>query len=406
MNRQFFPVLAVLGLMTLWVSPGQAQIPVPPQTRAIVEGNNEFAWDLYQHLSTKKGNLFYSPYSISNALAMTYAGARGQTAEEMAKTLNFPGKQETFHPAFGKLVRILNAKNIKRQYQLNIANSLWGQKGYDFSEEFRKLSETHYVAGLKEVDYINATEEARQRINEWVENETQKKINDLLPKGVLNRNTRLVLANAIYFKAAWQKPFGKYATKPQDFFVNPNEKIQVPMMNKREFLAYTEGDRFQSVAIPYKRGELEMVIFLPKTKDSLAALEKSLTADNIQKWWAKSRRTYVDLKLPRFEFTTEFQLKNVLAKMGMPQAFSNTANFSGLSSRNDLKITEVVHKAFVDVNEKGTEAAAATGVIVGVKSALPENPISFHADHPFVFVIRENNTGSILFVGRVVNPQP
>jgi serpin B len=287
-----------------------------------------------------------------------------------------------------------------------VANALWGQKGYTFLPAFLKVTEDQYGAGLKELDFAKDTDKARQTINAWVEKETQNKIKELLKPGILQDDTRLVLTNAIYFKAPWQEPFGDGSTKPAPFTKADGSKIEVPMMAKGDMMQYTEGDNFQAVAIPYKGHELSMVIFLPKKADGLAELEKSLTSANVDTWLKKMSSYQVSLKLPKFKTTSEFNLKAVLSKMGMALAFSNQADFSGMTSQEKLKIDEVVHKAFVDVNEKGTEAAAATAVIMRPTSAIinPKTAV-FHADHPFIVLIRENQTGSILFMGRVVDPQ-
>jgi len=371
--------------------------------KRVVNGNTKFACELYQKLAAADGNLFFSPYSISAALAMTYGGARGNTAKEMAATLHFDGPQQPFHEAFGALTRKLQGEDKKRRFQLHIANRLWGQKDFGFVPEFIASSREHYGAGLEEVDFIGATEQARQAINAWVQKQTQDKIKDLLKPGILNNLTRLVLTNAIYFKAAWIEPFDPKNTKPGDFLAGGVKKTQVPMMRHSQRTRFMETDDFSALELPYEQHELSMMVRLPKKSDGLAALEKTLTDEQLQKCLAKLSDRQVDIQLPKFKTTAEFRLDQVLQEMGMRDAFDDTkADFTGLSSMKGLSITAVVHKAFIDVNEAGTEAAAATAVVIGLRS-LPQ-PATFHADHPFIYLIRDNQTGSVLFAGRVVNP--
>ena len=377
--------------------------------QAVVNGNNDFAYDLYKELRENEGNLFFSPYSISTALGMTYAGARAETAEQMANTLHFPLKQKRLHPAFKQITGLLNAQGKQRPYELSVANALWGQKGFSFLPEFIKTTRQDYDAGFAELDFVNESEKARQTINKWVEGKTNDKIKDLIPKGVLNEDTRLVLTNAIYFKSAWAQEFFKAQTKQEPFLVSGKTSVKVPMMHKGEKLNYMQTDEFQLVNIPYQGQQLSMIVVLPKSEKEFSGVENSLTNANLNKWLRASKLHIVDLKLPKFKVTDEISLKKYLSKMGMPLAFSNQANFSGMTSEERVKIDEVLHKAFVDVHEKGTEAAAATAVIIAKVTAIlnPKLPprANFHADKPFMFLIRENRTGSILFMGRVNDPR-
>jgi serpin B len=371
----------------------------------VVKDNNTFALDLYAQLAGEKDNLFFSPFSISTALAMTYAGARGQTATEMAQTLHFPLNQQELHPAFARLLKEMNGKNNKGSLELHLANALWGQKGYGFRNEFLEVTKANYGAGLREVGFVQAADEARQTINRWVEEQTQNKIKDLIQPGILTPMTRLVLTNAIYFKAAWQYPFSEYATKQEEFQVTPDKKVPVPMMHQVKGFNYLDGGTFQLLEMPYQGRQQSMLVFLPKTGDGLAEFEKTLTAKNLESWLGKCSTQQVTVAFPKFKFTRAFELNKTLSAMGMPLAFSDRADFSGMDGRKDLYISNVIHKAFVDVHEKGTEAAAATAVVVATKSAPPAPKHEFRADHPFVFVIRDHRTGSILFLGRVTNPQ-
>jgi serpin B len=381
-----------------------ARPAAPPADRAeAVKGNNAFALDLYARLRGREGNLFFSPASVSTALAMTYAGARGQTAEEMAKTLHFTLGQDRLHPALGSLLRDLHAGRKDRGYRLSIANALWAQRGHPFLADFLKLNKDNYGAGVRKVDFKRATAEARQAINRWVEKQTQDKIKELLKRGVLDADTRLVLTNAIYFKGDWASQFKKDRTRQAPFQVSAKKKVTVPLMTQTARFNYLVGDGFQALELPYAGKDLSMVVLLPRKADGLADLEKKLTAEQLAGWLKGLRREKVTVVLPRFKATSEFSLKGTLSSMGMPTAFTGRADFSGMDGKRDLFLSAVVHKAFVDVNEQGTEAAAATGVVAKTVSA--EIIADFRADHPFVFLIRDQRSDSILFLGRLADPK-
>jgi serpin B len=381
----------------------------------VVEANNKFALELYAKLQARQGNLFFSPYSISTALAMAYAGARGQTEEQMAKTLHFPTTvrrdgsevvpfRERFHPAFAAIIKDLNARGQKGAYELTVANALWGQKGYGFLKEFLDTIKAHYDGQFNEVDFVTATETARKTINAWVEKETKNKIKNLIPPGALNSLTRLVLTNAIYFKGNWARQFKKDRTNNAPFTLTNDDKVNVPMMNQTAEFKYMEAEDFQALELPYVDNELSMIILLPKEFDGLSKFEKKLTPENVSNWLARLRKRKVIVSIPKFKMTSQFGLAGVLKSMGMRDAFSQQADFSGMNGKKDLFISAVIHKAYVDVNEEGTEAAAATGIVVGITSVQPQPPV-FRADHPFLFLIRDNNSGSILFIGRMMNPK-
>jgi serpin B len=377
---------------------------VKSDVAAVVKSNDAFAFDLYAKLREKEGNLFFSPESISTALAMTYAGARGETAAEMAKTLHFTLKPDQIHPAFHALIDELNGARKKRGYQLTVANALWGQKGFNFLPDFIKLTKANYGAGLHEVDFAGNTEAARKTINAWVEKETKDKIKDLLQPGVLDSLTRLVLTNAIYFKGNWDRQFKKDLTKKDAFHVSGDKKIDALLMHDTGKFKYFDGGSFQALEMPYKGKELSMVVLLPKKIDGLGELEKTLTAAAVAEWLPKLREQEVAVSLPKFKSTSEFSLNDTLETMGIKQLFAaGAADLSGMDGKRDLFVSAVVHKAYVDVNEEGTEAAGATSVVVKLEAA-PFRP-EFRADHPFVFLIRDNHSSSTLFLGRVVNPQ-
>ncbi len=371
----------------------------------IAKGNTAFAFDLYQQLrKTNDGNLFYSPYSISTALAMTYAGANNKTAEEMAQTLHFELAPVDFHNGFGHLINQFNQQGQKGDYQLSVANALWGQKDFPFLDSFLELNSQCYKAGLENVDFVKETEKTRKQINQWVEKKTQDKIKDLIPQGMLDATTRLVLTNAIYFKGDWTLKFDAEQTKDEPFYVTPTKTVTAPLMHQKDRFKYAQAESLQLLELPYKGEDLGMLVLLPGEKNGLASLEKKLTAENLTEWQKLLRKKEVLVTLPKFTMTCRYDdLAKTLADMGMPIAFTSQADFSGMTGGKDLFISDVVHKAFVEVNEEGTEAAAATGVGMRL-TAMPTPPPVFQADRPFVFIIKDNNTGSILFVGRVADP--
>jgi len=387
--------------------------------KIIVEGNNKFALELFAKLQNSKGNLFFSPYSISTALAMTHAGARNETESQMADVLHFPvsvnrGSDSKSKPSlnrqqfaleFGKIIQDLNNRGRKEAYTLTVANALWGQKDYGFLEEFLDLIENSYDGRLNEVDFIRAAEKARKTINTWVETKTNGKIKNLISEGVLDSMTRLVLTNAIYFKGNWAKQFEENRTQDAPFTLADGQKIDVAIMNQKSEFGYMETDSFQALELPYVNEELSMVILLPRKHDTLDEFEKTLTLENLTQWLTKIHKREVVVFVPKFKMTSQFGLAPVLKSMGMKDAFSSAADFSGINGKKDLFISAVIHKAYVEVNEEGTEAAAATGVVMRLTSVGPAPIPVFRADHPFLFLIRDNLTGSILFIGRVANPK-
>ena len=384
----------------------------------LVRGNNAFAFDLYRALSGGEGNLFYSPFSISQALAMTSAGARGETLSQMADTLHYALPQSSLHPAFNVLDRTLTSRGQSpggapnndgeagQYFRLNIANAVWGQDGYHFLPDFLDVLAEHYGAGMMAVDFVGAADESRVRINDWVAEETAGKIKDLLPPGVIDHSTRLVLTDAIYFNASWLWPFSPRNTEVRPFHLAGGGTVRVPMMTEtsKEFYGYVKGNRYQAVDVPYSWGELSMTVLLPD-EGTLEAFEGSLDSEMLDRIIDDIETDYVTLTMPLFEFESEFSLGDTLAGMGMPDAFGVGADFSGMTGSRDLWISEVVHKAFVSVDEEGTEAAAATGVAMAASGPSKE-PIAVTVDRPFVFLIRDTGTGTVLFLGRVSNPDP
>lgn len=413
MKRIITFILIVSMGVTGFIKIGQAQ-EGKSDIDIVVKGSNEFGLDLYAKLKGKEGNLFFSPYSISTALAMTYAGARGETAKQMAEVMHFDLEQKKLHPAFAKIINDLNARGEKGNYKLSVANSLWGQEGYKFLKDFIDLLNKSYGAGLFLVNFKKAAEEARLKINAWAEEKTNNKIKNLIPQKALNKYARLVLVNAIYFKGNWASQFNNENTKEMPFRVKPEKEITVPMMYQRQEYKYLEEDNVQVLEMPYVGEELSMVILLPKATDGLKELEDLLTIKKLDKWCKSLYKEEVNVYLPKFKMTYEFTLKDILMAMGMKDAFipkpneppiiEPYANFLGMGGTRDLYISEGFHKAFVEVNEEGTEAAAVTAIVVCTSEEVPPPPIVFCADHPFLFLIKDNKSGSILFMGRVVNP--
>ncbi len=374
-----------------------------------VSGNNDFAFDLYQSLREGDSNLFYSPYSISLALAMTYAGARGETAGQMADTLHFDLNQDRLHPLFNSLDIELNKRGEGARgkdgegFKLSIINAIWGQKNYKFLSSFLDSLAQNYGAGLRPLDFASELEESRLTINSWVSDQTNEKIKDLIPQGVLSPATVLVLTNAIYFNAAWQYPFNENQTKEGPFYLLDGNTVTVPMMRNTESYGYAEGDNYQAIELSYDGGELSMVILLPQA-GQFEAFEDALDGNRVADIIGSIGYRQVALTMPRFTYESKFMMRGTLSDMGMRDAFmGGFADFSGINGQRTLFIDEIIHQAFVDVDETGTEAAAATAVIVA-ELAAPAEPKQVTIDRPFIFLIRDVETGTILFIGRVLNP--
>ncbi len=400
--------LAVIVSPRGWTGepPGAPQQSLKP----LVEGNTRFALNLYAQLLAEdpKGNHFLSPFSISTALAMVAAGARGETQAEMVRTLHLPDQAYT---AFGHLLRDLqgNGDPAKRGFTLSTANALWAQQGYPWRTEYKKLLQQDFRAGLFDVDFISQPEQARNTINKWVENETREKIKDLIPSGAITPLTRAVLTNAIYFKGDWLSQFDKKRTQEQPFTRLDGSQVKVPLMyqSNPKGCLYAETPDLQVLDLPYAGKRLSMTILLPRKYDGLPALEKQLHAEKLtQILGALGPAWDVQVFLPRFrlEMQQPYLLNKPLQELGIKRAFTAGADFSGMHTGPErFFITAVLHKAFVDVNEEGTEAAAATAIVFGTRS-VPPPPKIFRADRAFLFLIRDQQTGSILFMGRLVDP--
>jgi serpin B len=396
----------MLNLLTALTLAAPAALPAdaPPTVTAA----NQFAVDVYHQLAGRDGNVFFSPYSIDKTLAMVWAGAHGETAREMASVLHFTLDPDRQHRAFRDMRRLLNTHRnpARHDVQLLLACALWGQRGGGFEKPFRNLLQEYYGAGLEEIDFA-ASDKALKTINTWAAERTNGKIPGLLPASALHPTTRLVLASAIYFKGDWVHTFNRGATRPETFRLSAVETASAPMMHLTETFGYFEGERLQCLRLPYAGKDVAMIVLLPRKVDGLADLEGALTAQALAGFMGQMREQKVEVALPKFKLTGEYALNEALEALGMRKAFHfGAADFSGMNGgREPLAVSAVVHKAFVDVHEQGTEAAAATAAVVDTLSASPRPVVPvFRADHPFVFAIADIRTGLVLFLGRVVRP--
>jgi serpin B len=378
------------------------------QTAVVVQGSNQFAFDLYARMRADKGNLFFSPTSISTALAMALSGASGETAAQMAKALHFEVPKDQLDAAMRDMLAAWKAQEKKQGYQLSVANRLWAQTGQPFLPAYLAVTRTDYGAELARLDFAQHAEESRQTINHWVEDQTAGKIKDLILSAAQLSGARLVLTNAVYFKGDWTDPFKKNLTKDEDFHLSAQQTVKAPLMHTRHHFRYAASDGLQVLELPYGDRSLSLIVLLPEKKDGLAKLEERLTFANWQQWTQNLSSQDVIVFLPRFKTTTQFEMNPLLQSLGITSAFNpQMADFSGMTGGRDFYVSAVLHKAYVDVNEEGTEAAAATGIIMratAVRVPRPEEPPVFRADHPFVFAIRDNRNGAVLFIGRLADP--
>jgi serpin B len=380
--------------------------------QTLARNNNEFALALYGRLRDREGNLFFSPFSVSTAFGMTYGGARGETAAEMAKGLHFTLPPERLHPAFAGVLWDLASRGKPRSYQLDMANALFVHKGYPLRPEFIKLTRDHYSAGLQELEFADG-EGDRKTINAWVAKNTGDKINDLLPAQVIEPQTRLLMVNAAYFKADWQEKFKNTNTRKEWFRVSADKRVTVPLMKQTGHFGYWEDEKrgVQLLTMPFRGYELSMVVLLPRQGLELAELEASLTADSLAQWLEGTRETSVEVILPKFGMRKGLDLKKLLVPMGVRLVFDAVAaDLTGIANvppGESLYLTAALHQAVVEVDEEGTEAAAATVMKDKAKEGPPRpaGPVVFRADHPFLFLIRHRDTGCILFLGRLSEPQ-
>ena len=400
-----------LGRRTTWaivsavaflgaVSPRQA---TSSDLDVAVAGHNRFSLDLYRNLASKNDdNLVFSPLSVSTALSMVLAGARTSTADEMNAALHVTLPSQQYHAAVGGVLGALNSSSP--DFELSIANRLWAQQGASIRDEYLDVTHAQYGAGLESLDFISATEPARQTINQWVEERTHDKIRELIPRGALTPETALVLTNAIYFNGKWARPFDA-ETRAAPFSLANGEQRPVTMMRQTSYLRHATTADFEMLELPYRGGDQSLLVLLPRETDGLPALEANLTMDLLDQTAELLQPAYVAVNLPQFKLDSMLGLNATLKELGIRQLFDESADLSGISP-GDLSVDSVIHKAIIEVDTEGTTAAAATAVIIGVTCACPPpTPILFNADHPFLFALRDNRTDSILFMGRLTEPE-
>lgn len=375
----------------------------------LASDNRSFALGLFQQLRGREGNLFFSPHSISVALAMTYAGARGATQQQMQQAMRFNLPAGSLHPAFNalqlELAKREKDKNDDQQthFKLSVVNALWGQSGYTFLPDFLDNLAQNYAAGIRLLDYKSDPDAARKVINDWVAQQTADKIKDLIPQPAIDRSTILVLTNAIYFNAPWLNPFQESQTAPGPFTLLNGSHVNVALMHISRSYSYAHKDGLSAIELPYAGGQVAMVVLVPDA-GKFNEIEQGFSAAQWDAIRKELKTAQVNLALPKFKFSAEFKLNDPLVKMGMVDAFDvNKADFSGMDGSRSLFISSVLHKAFINLDEKGTEAAAATAVVVGLTS-MPAEVVELKIDRPFLFLIQDKPTGEILFMGRVVNP--
>ena len=401
-KRMVLLVVALTGLLpTLPACRSRAGSPGadPEDLEQVIAGQNAFAIDLYHQLASQPGNLLVSPFSISTALAMTYAGARGQTEREMAAVLHFPERQSVLHAVLQTLLAALDGGNAERPYQLDLANRLWARKGLSLLPDFLTTTRESYGAELAQLDFRKNPEAARRTINGWVADRTARKIRELLLPGDVTGSTPLVLTNAIYFHGRWRWRFPAEATREGRFHLSSTQQVDVPLMYQRGRFAFAGFPDVELLQLPYVGEELALVLLLPQERDDLPALEKKLTTERLREWFQALREQEIGVFLPRFSLTCRYDLADVLVAMGMKTACGRDADFSGMTGNRDLFIDRAIHETFLEIDEEGTKAAAATAVV------LKGGPQPFRADHPFLFLIRDLRHESILFLGRLVDPR-
>ena len=371
----------------------------------LIDGNNDFALAMYNLLKKeKKGNVFYSPYSISLIMAMAYAGAKDETATQIADAMRYKLSPDDLHSAFNFLSQSLATHTSnENDFSLKIVNDIWSQKDYYFSEDYIDTLTKHYGSALQKLDFIASPEKSRKVINDYIYEQTSNLIKDLIPQGAIDPFTRLVLTNAIYFKAEWQEEFNKNATFDGAFNLDNNREVTVPMMSQESFFKYTRNSSCQAIELPYKGDSIAMTIILP---NDFSGFEESLTIDSLKEILNTMALQNIILQMPKFKFESTLNLKKTLSYLGMPIAFDPLkADFRGITPLENLYLQDVLQKALIIVDEKGTEAAAATAAIFGCRCTAQQTHLEqMIVDRPFMFFIFDRDTKSILFMGRVLNP--
>lgn len=372
--------------------------------KKVVSSNNKFAFDLYSQLAKRNENIFFSPLSISTALSMTYEGAKRETAEQIRSVLHLPQNDDVRRSFYREMSSWIKED---QKYQLEIANGLWAQEGFGLLEDYLEINRNVYGAEIGNLDFFNNALKAISKINDWVKSNTDNKIKRLISEKMINKQTKMVLTNAIYFKGRWLKQFRKTLTQRKYFRVNNNKKVKVPMMRltgEKAVFNYAETDNLKALKLPYKGKNLSMFILLPKKGLELDELENNLlTTDFVKTIEENMSKQRVNVSFPRFDLKTSYSLKKSLKDMGMKKPFSQSADFSGISGKEGLFIQFVTHKTYISIDEEGTESTAATGV--GMKGIFSPHYTKFVADHPFLFVIKHERTGLITFMGKVTNPK-
>jgi len=374
--------------------------------QSLVDSLNDFSFAFYDEIiKNEESNVFYSPYSIFTALSMAYEGANGNTAVQMKDILNILQNDSVTESSFGRLYNLLNQN--REGYTINTANAFWANEDYKFLDEYIALLTSYYIAEANELDFSKNVE-AANTINTWIEKQTNDKIKNMIKPETLSDLTKLVLTNAIYFKGLWEKQFYTANTSEADFETNTFQNVTVDMMRytgKDNKFNYTETEDLKILELDYQGNDISMIIILPK-ENNITLAEKELSAVNLADWKSSLTKTTINvLKIPKFKLETEYTLNNILSDMGIKDAFNfGVADFSGMDGTNYLYISLVIHKAFVEVNEEGTEAAAATAIMMEAGAAFPPKTYTFIADHPFIFLIQQKETGAVLFMGKVTNP--
>lgn len=364
---------------------------------------NNFALEAYkQFAKSDNKNMFFSPISINMAIGITYAGAKGETEKQIASVFNFPENTTKFHKSMGTLQENILEKTSEG-VEISLTNQLWADQNYKFRCQYLRKAKKCYKAPVKRLDFYSNLDESRISINNWVEKQTHERIKDLLPEGSISKQTKMVITNTIYFKGQWDKQFITEHTQDENFTTISGEQVKTPTMNANTSLRMYQGNSLKLVELPYAGKQFSMLVLLPNEGTPLASIEKELSIKELNHYISSMTESDVRISLPKFKFDASYKLKQTLSEMGMPLAFSNAADFTAMSRKKDLKIDEVFHKAFVEVSEEGTEAAAATAVVIVRKTAIMNN--EFRANRPFIFFIRENESGNILFLGRITNPQ-